>query len=124
MSTGRFFTLILFGSVLFAGCASMTSLQRFEKDAKYRQEIVNARPDLPEEVKTSLLEGIFLQGTDKSVIQDIFGEPDSRFLSESGMAEVWFYEGFSFGFDKKGKLLKLSRHDISAENSLSETSLK
>jgi len=119
-----FFSSILCACVLAAGCATLTPLQKFEQDVKYRQAFVAGKPDLPVEVKDAILKGSFARGTDKSVIRDLFGEPGNRFVSESGMAELWFYEGSAFGFDKNGKLLKLSRDDEPKDATRVETEKK
>ena len=91
-----------------AGCSTVsnTGLNKFYRDDDARKDFALKHTELSPEIRQAIVEGKIIPGMSKDTIRELFGEPGKKFISESGMYEVWFYGDYAFGFDSKGVLLK------------------
>ena len=92
-----------------AGCSTVsnnTGLNKFYRDDDARKDFALKHTELSPEIRQAIVEGKIIPGMDKNTIRDMLGEPEKKFISETEMDEVWFYEDYAFGFDSKGILLK------------------
>ncbi|MCX7705433.1 MAG: hypothetical protein N2115_04150 [bacterium] len=102
---GKIITMIACIFIL-CGCAHYSAYENFQRDKKLRLDFAKKHPELSPEIRQAIVEGKILPGMEQSLIRMLFGEPDETYLSETGMFEMWYYEGFAFGFDKEGILVK------------------
>lgn len=54
-------------------------------------------------------------GMDKKEVEEICGKDYKIYKSETGMMEIWFYDNFYVGFDKKGKVIKFDVYEKKVE---------
>jgi len=94
---------------LTAGCSVIhqSAYEKFLKDRDARVAFSLAHEELSLEIRQAIADGVIIPGMEKRTIFQLFGEPDGKYVSETDMMEVWFYEDISFGFDKNGVLLKV-----------------
>jgi hypothetical protein len=87
----------------------MSKLDSFYSSPDIRSAYVSNHPALSPEIKQAVVEGRIIPGMDTATIEDLFGPPEKTYISESGLMQVWFYDNskFAFGFDNKGKLIKV-----------------
>lgn len=96
---------------LLCGCAQYSAYENFLRDKKLRLDFAKQHSELSPEVRQAIVEGKILPGMDKNLIKMLFGEPEETYLSETGMFEMWYYDGFAFGFDSEGILVKFFEPD-------------
>ena len=106
---GKRFLIILTFPFL-AGCCVKYSFKKYPIDDKEFVKNYIKKEKLPEDVKKAILHGKIFAGFEKKLIRDLFGEPESKYISETELMEVWFYKDFYFGFDKDGKLVKYGEY--------------
>ncbi|HOV21599.1 MAG TPA: hypothetical protein PLW95_02830 [bacterium] len=70
-----------------------------------KAEIIKNTSDLTEEGKSAELEKKITYGMDDKQVEKILGNPYGKYISESEMMEVWFYNDFYVGFDKNRKVI-------------------
>ncbi len=109
MKKGYIFVLSF---LLFSGCATIKKKKEKKEIEKsflnplWREEIVKNVPDLSEKEKKVILDGKILVGMEKEKVEKVLGLPYGKYISDSKMMEVWFYDDFFVGFDKDGKVVK------------------
>ncbi len=109
MKKGYIFVLSF---LLFSGCATIKKKKEKKEIEKsflnplWRKEIVKNVPDLSEKEKKAILDGKILVGMEKEKVEKVLGLPYGKYISDSKMMEVWFYDDFFVGFDKDGKVVK------------------
>ena len=96
--------------ILAAGCATMQPRKDFTGDKELRESYVQEHQELQEDIKQSILQGEIIPGMEKKTIKDLLDEPLEKYESETGIMEVWYYEKFYIGFDKKGKVVKFGEY--------------
>lgn len=107
---------------LLSGCITTRSRKEKEKIEKsflnpeWRQEIVKNNPDLTEKEKETILKGKIPSGIEKEKVKKILGSPYGKYVPDSKMMEVWFYDDFFVGFDKDGKVVKFEIFQQEEEN--------
>jgi len=111
---------------LLSGCITTRSREKKAKIEKsflnpeWRQEIVKNNPDLTEKEKETILKGKIPSGIEKEKVEKILGSPYGKYVSDSKMMEVWFYDDFFVGFDKDGKVVKFEIFQQEEENQKKE----
>jgi len=111
---------------LLSGCITTGSREKKAKIEKsflnpeWRQEIVKNNPDLTEKEKETILKGKIPSGIEKEKVEKILGSPYGKYVSDSKMMEVWFYDDFFVGFDKDGKVVKFEIFQQEEENQKKE----
>jgi len=74
------------------------------------QAFVKSHLSLPDEALLLVLEGEVVPGMTREETRSLYGEPNSVYVSPTGMMEVWFYENHYVGFDKAGRVVRFGRY--------------
>ena len=123
MKKGYIFVLSF---LLFSGCATIKKKKEKKEIEKsflnplWREEIVKNNSELTDEEKKEVLDGKIPVGMEKKKVEKILGTPYGKYVSESKMMEVWFYDDFFVGFDKDGKVVKFEIFQQEEENQKKE----
>ena len=94
---------------IMTGSGSGPALERYFRDQKTREAFIASHSDLSPVIRQAILDGKLIVGMKKTTIYDLFGEPEGKYLTETDMMEIWYYDGFSAGFDKNDSLLRIFR---------------
>jgi len=111
---------------LLSGCITTRSRKEKEKIEKsflnplWREEIVKNVADLSEKEKKAILDGKILVGMEKEKVEKVLSLPYGKYVPDSKMMEVWFYDDFFVGFDKDGKVVKFEIFKEEEENQKKE----
>ena len=98
--------------LLFSGCATIKKKEGKKESEKnflyplWREEIVKNNSDLTDEEKKAIINGKIPVGMEKKKVEKILGIPYGKYIPDSKMMEVWFYDDFFVGFDKDGNVVK------------------
>jgi len=117
------FLVVILSILLFSGCATIKGKKEIEKsflNPLWREEIVKNVSDLSEKEKKAILDGKILVEMEKGKVEKVLGLPYGKYVPDSKMMEVWFYDDFFVGFDKNGKVVKFGIFQQEEENQKKE----
>ncbi len=101
---------IILSLPFLVGCGVSYSFKKYPiQDREFVKNYTESK-NLSEDVKEAILHGKIFAGMKRKLIYDLFGKPESKFISETGLMEIWFYKDFYVGFDKEGKLVKYGEY--------------
>ncbi len=106
MQCGIFMT-----TFFLCGCAHYSTNNNFFEDLEFRMDFAMEHDEFPPDVRQAIVEGKILPGMNQDLIRTIFGDPEETYMSETEMFEMWYYENFTFGFDKNGNLVTIFESD-------------
>ncbi|MCM8769403.1 MAG: hypothetical protein NC911_07035 [Candidatus Omnitrophica bacterium] len=98
------FWLIL---ALLTGCVSQKAFRAekdFFLDENFRRKYIQEKPDLPEGVKAAVLRAEIWPGMSQTIVEELLGPPEKKYVSETDWLEVWFY---SVGFNHKKEVVSV-----------------